>query len=160
MILYDDKMLLLLNVNVSNYIICNIHLRPRYYKHKSECIWIRILIFVIVFFYMNGVSVHMKTNESADRETASFLNCSPQCLFAVHHGNSLVYAFAEVSIEQWRKTFFYFVCKFLPSQSNRHVFFSEWMYMQVWICLVDAHLPNDNVLMFELIHPFFGIIIR
>ena len=27
MILYNDKMLLLLNFNVSNYIICNIHLR-------------------------------------------------------------------------------------------------------------------------------------
>ena len=38
-----------------------------------------------------------ETNESADRETASFWNCSPQWLFAVHHGNSLVYAFAEVS---------------------------------------------------------------
>ena len=100
MILYDDKMLLLLNVNVSNYIICNIHLRPRYYKHKPECIWIRILIFVIVFFLHEWSFRSDETNESADRETASFLNCSPQCLFAVHHGNSLVYAFAEVSIEQ------------------------------------------------------------
>ena len=86
-------MLLLLNVNVSNYIICNIYLRPRW--HKSEYIWIRILNIIIVWSFR----LH-ETNESADRETASFWNCSPQCLFAVHHGNSLVYAFAEVSIEQ------------------------------------------------------------
>ena len=100
MILYDDKMLLLLNVNVSNYIICNIHLRPRYYKHKSEYIWIRILIFVIVFFLHEWSFRSHETNESADCETAYFWNCSPKWLFAVHHGNSLVYAFAEVSIEQ------------------------------------------------------------
>ena len=97
MILYNDKMLLLLNVNVSNYIICNIHLRPRYYNHKSECIWIRILIFVIVFLWHEWSFRSHETNESADRETASFLNCSLQWLFAVHHGNSLIYAFAEVS---------------------------------------------------------------
>ena len=90
MILYNDKMLLLLNVNVSNYIIWNIHLRPRW--HKSEYIWIRILIIIIVWSFR----LH-ETNESADRETASFWNCSPQWLFAVHHGNSLIYAFAEVS---------------------------------------------------------------
>ena len=42
----------------------------------------------------------IKTNESADHETASFWSCFPQCLFAVHHGNSLVYAFTEVSIKQ------------------------------------------------------------
>ena len=97
MILYNDKMLLLLNVNVSNYIICNIHLRPRYYKHKSQHIWIRILIFITVFFLHEWSFRSHETNESADRETASFLNCSPQWLFAVHHGNSLIYAFAEVS---------------------------------------------------------------
>ena len=33
-------------------------------------------------------------------EAASFLNCFSQCLFVVHSGNSLVYAFAEISIEQ------------------------------------------------------------
>ena len=97
MILYNDKMLLLLNVNVSNYIICNIHLRPRYYKHKSQHIWIRILIFITVFFLHEWSFRSHETNESADRETASFWNCSPQWLFAVHHGNSLIYAFAEVS---------------------------------------------------------------
>ena len=97
MILYNDKMLLSLNVNVSNYIICNIHLRPRYYKHKSQHIWIRILIFITVFFLHEWSFRSHETNESADRETASFWNCSPQWFFAVHHGNSLIYAFAEVS---------------------------------------------------------------
>ena len=161
MILYDDKMLLLLNVNVSNYIICNIHLRPRYYKHKPECIWIRILIFVIVFFLHEWSFRSDETNESADRETASFLNCSPQCLFAVHHGNSLVYAFAEVSIEQWRKTFFYFVCKFLPSQSKKHVFF----FLNGCICRFESVwlMPITPMIMSWCLSwsiRFFGIIMK
>ena len=52
------------------------------------------------------------------------------------------------------RQFLHFVCKFLSSPSNKQVC-SEWMCEQVWICLVDAQLPNDNVLMFEFIHPFF-----
>ena len=118
MILYNDKMLLLLNVNVSNYIICNIHLRPRYYKHKSQHIWIRILILHEWSFRSH------ETNESADRETASFLNCFPKWLFAVHHGNSLVYAFAEVSIEQTMKqdSFNILYANFCPHKAtNRFV---------------------------------------
>ena len=52
-----------------------------------------------------------------------FLNCSPQCLFAVHHGNSLVYAFTEVSIEQTMKqdNFYILYAKFLSIPSNKQV---------------------------------------
>ena len=64
-----------------------------------------------------------ETNESAHLNRIFFKLLS-QCLFVVHYGNSLVYAFAELSIEQsnTQNIFYILYANFCPHQaSNRFV---------------------------------------
>ena len=104
MILYDDKMLLLLNVNVSNYIICNIHLRPRYYKHKSKYIWIHILIFVIVFFF-TWMEFPFTWNQWIRwLRNRIFLKLPNDCLQCIMEIAEFIPLPRFLSNKQWRKT--------------------------------------------------------
>ena len=62
-------MLLLLNVNVYNYVICNIHLKPP--LTQTDIYFKSHINYYHSFFYMNGVSVHMKPMNPLT-ETAPF----------------------------------------------------------------------------------------
>ena len=87
-----------------------------------------------------------ETNESADCETASFWNCPPKCLFAVHHGNSLVYAFAEVSVELTMKqdSFYILYANFCPHKATNRFVLNRCLcrFESVWLMPISPMIMS------------------